>query len=61
MIEAYSPLAQFKKEVIENPVLTKVAAALGTSVPNTALAYLLQKGYIILPRSSKEEHIRSNI
>ena len=30
-------------------------------VPRIILAYLLSKGFVILPRSSKEEHIANNI
>lgn len=61
LIEAYSPLAQFKKDVIEHPVLVEAASTLGLDVPRTILSYLLHKGFIVLPRSSKEDHIRSNI
>ena len=61
LVEAYSPLAQFNKKVVENEVLQRVAASHGLSVSQTILTYLLNKGYIILPRSSKEEHIAANI
>lgn len=60
-IEAYSPLAQYKKDLIENPTITKIATDHGLDVSRTILAYLVQKGFVVIPRSTKEEHIASNI
>ena len=61
LVEAYSPLAQFNKKVIENEALQRISAAHGYTISQTMLTYLLNKGYVILPRSSKEDHIASNI
>ena len=61
LIEAYSPLAQNNKKLNENEVIVKIAQNHGIEVSKVILSYLLGKGYIILPRSSKENHIASNI
>ncbi len=61
MVEAYSPLAQFKKELIENEAITSISAAHSILPSQTILAYLLAKGFVVLPRSSKEAHITQNI
>lgn len=42
-------------------MLIEAASKLGLDVPRTILSYLLHKGFIVLPRSSKEDHIQSNI
>ena len=42
-------------------MIVKIAQNHGIEVSKVILSYLLGKGYIILPRSSKENHIASNI
>jgi len=61
LIEAYSPLAQNNKKLMENDLIVNIAQKHGIEVSKVILSYLLAKEYIILPRSSKENHIASNI
>jgi diketogulonate reductase-like aldo/keto reductase len=42
-------------------VIVKIAQNHGIEVSKVILSYLLGKGYVVLPRSSKENHIASNI
>jgi diketogulonate reductase-like aldo/keto reductase len=61
LIEAYSPFAQFNKNLVENEVILKVAKKHNLDVARTILTYLHSKGFIILPKSVHEERIASNI
>jgi diketogulonate reductase-like aldo/keto reductase len=61
LVEAYSPLAQFNKKLVENETIARISQKNGLDIPRTILTYLLAKGFVVLPRSSKEDHIANNI
>lgn len=61
LVEAYSPFAQFNKQVVENSTINKVAQSHNIEVARVVLAFLVQKGFIVLPKSVHEERIASNI
>ncbi len=58
LTEAYSPLATGR--LLNNPVITGIAAKYGKSVAQTAIRYALQKGTLPLPKSVHPEYIRQN-
>lgn len=58
LVEAYSPLARGK--VFEEDTLRSIAKKYHVGISNLAIRYILQKGIVPLPRSSKKSHIESN-
>lgn len=58
-VMAYSPLEIGPLD--RSAALRKVAAKRGVSIPQIALAWLLrQPGVIVIPKASREEHVREN-
>ena len=57
-ITAYSPLAQ--GDVFKNPTLIEIANKHNKNAGQVALKWIIQKGMIAIPRSSKEDHIKNN-
>jgi diketogulonate reductase-like aldo/keto reductase len=57
-ITAYSPLGQ--GDVFKNSTLIEIAKKYDKNPGQVALKWLLQKGMVIIPRSSKESHIKNN-
>ena len=56
--EAYSPLA--RGGGIDHPVIREVAEAVGRTPAQVMLRWAIQHGAIVIPKSSREERIRSN-
>ncbi|KAF9575589.1 hypothetical protein EC968_002525 [Mortierella alpina] len=56
--EAYSPLAQAHK--LNDPVLVKIAAKYSKSPAQILIRWSLQKGYVVIPKSSNKERIEQN-
>jgi 2,5-diketo-D-gluconate reductase B len=56
---AYSPLAQGK--VFESGEIEAIAEKHGVSPATVSLAWVRAKGAVPIPRSSSEEHVRSNL
>ena len=52
------PLA--KGKVAEDPALQRIAARHGATPATVSLAWLLQNGMIVIPASSRLEHMESN-
>ena len=58
-IMAYSPLEQGR--ILGNPALLEVAARRRASAAQVALAWLLrQDGMIVIPKATRQEHVRDN-
>lgn len=57
-LEAWSPLMQ--GELLDNPVLTDIAAQFGKSVAQIILRWDLQHGVVTIPKSTKEHRIIEN-
>lgn len=58
-MEAYRPLVKAKYN--DNKVLQSMSRRYGASVPQLLIRWGLKKGFVVIPRSSKPEHIRQNI
>ncbi|WP_312018623.1 aldo/keto reductase [Streptomyces sp. I05A-00742] len=58
--EAWSPLGQ-GKELLGDPVVTRVAAKHGRTPAQTVLRWHLQLGHVAIPKSVTPERIRENI
>jgi methylglyoxal/glyoxal reductase len=57
-VEAWAPLT--KGQRLDEPVLGAVAAETGRTVAQVLIRWSLQKGFIVLPKSSNEVRIREN-
>lgn len=67
-ITAYSPLGspgttsiKAKVSVLQQPVVKQVAEKLGKTPAQVALRWGIQRGYSVLPKSTSEERIKSNL
>lgn len=58
ILTAYSPLGQ--GHLLENQLLLTLAQELGISVAQLAIAYLLQKGTVVIPKASSRERLQEN-
>lgn len=58
-VEAYSPLGH--GNLIHHPVIEEVAAECGKSAAQVIIKWHLQRGVIVLPKSSTQSRIRENI
>ncbi len=54
----YMPLAS--GEVHQDPVLNEIAAGIGATAGQVALAFLMQNGLIVIPSSTRREHLAEN-
>ncbi len=59
--ESWSPLACGKNGIWQNPTLIKTAKNHNKTVSQIALRFLLQQGIIVIPKSTKPEHMKENI
>jgi 2,5-diketo-D-gluconate reductase B len=58
-LTAYMPLAYGK--VMADPVVQAIAARIGATPAQVALAWLMAKGYAVIPSSTKRENLASNL
>ena len=56
--EAWSPLGRGR--ILEDPVITDIAAAHGVSPAQTVIRWHLQCGHIVIPKASSAERIHEN-
>lgn len=59
--ESWSPLACGQNGIFKNKVLSQIAADRGRSVSQIALRFLVQQGIIVIPKSTKPEHMKENL
>ena len=59
VIEAYSPLGT--GNLLKNETITSLAERYGKSAAQISLRYLVQKGFVVLPKSIRDETIRENL
>ncbi len=58
VIEAYSPLTKGRK--LDDPVLRKVGAGYGKTPAQVLIRWVLDKGFVVLPKSINPERIAEN-
>jgi diketogulonate reductase-like aldo/keto reductase len=58
VLTAYSPLARGR--VLHDHTLIEIGKGHGKSPAQVALKWLLQKGAVVIPKASSEEHLRAN-
>ncbi len=57
-VEAYSPLARAKR--MDHPALRRIAHAHGKSPAQVLIRWSLQRGLVVIPKSSRRERIAEN-
>jgi len=60
--EAWGPLAEHRvSELLDNQMLIRIAGKYGKTPAQVALRFNIQRGIVVIPKSSKQERIRENI
>ena len=57
---AWSPFAQGKNGFFTNETMAKIGGKYGKSVPQVALRYMMDLGFIVIPKSLHKERIEEN-
>jgi diketogulonate reductase-like aldo/keto reductase len=57
-VEAYSPLTKGRR--LAHPLLERVASRHGKSAAQVLIRWCIDKGFVVIPRSSRPERIREN-
>lgn len=60
-IMSWGPLAEGRNGFFTNPMLAEIGGKYGKSVAQVALRWLIQRGVIIIPKSTHIERMRQNI
>jgi organophosphate reductase len=60
-IEAYFPLGHGNKELLEHPVIVKLAEKYGKNAGQICIRFEVQEGVVALPKSTNPERIRTNL
>ena len=60
-IMSWGPFAEGLNDFFHNPVLTEIGKAHGKSLAQTALRYLIQRGVVIIPKSTHKERMQENL
>ncbi|MBN8955058.1 MAG: aldo/keto reductase [Rhizobiales bacterium] len=58
-VTAYCPVA--RGNAVDNGVLERIGKAHGKSAAQVSLRYLVQQGIVVIPRTSKVEHLKDNL
>ncbi|XP_075163592.1 aldo-keto reductase 1B-like [Haematobia irritans] len=69
VVTAYSPLGSpsspYKKPgkypLLQNPIILQLASKYGKTSPQILIRYQLQRGNVVIPRSSGREHMEENL
>ncbi len=60
-IMSWGPFAEGRNDFFKNPVLQEIGQSHGKTLAQTALRYLLQRGVIIIPKSTHKERMQENL
>lgn len=60
-IEAWAPLAEGAHDLFTQPVLTRIGRTHQKTAAQVALRYLLQRGVVIIPKSTHADRIAENL
>ena len=60
VIEAWSPIGRGDSKLINDPLLVEMAKKYNKSVVQILIRWSIQKGNVVLPRSTNPQHIKDN-
>lgn len=58
--ESWGPFAEGRKDYFTNPVLNEIGTKYGKSAAQVGLRYLIQRGVIVIPKSTHKERMKEN-
>ena len=58
---SWGPLAEGRNNFFNNTILANIGAKYGKSIAQVALRWLIQRGVIIIPKSTHIERMKENI
>lgn len=61
VVESWYPLGHGSAKLLAEPVITTAAAAHGKSPVQVILRWHLQRGFVVIPKSTNPEHIIANL
>ena len=61
VLESWGPLGQGNKDLLENPVITKIAESHGKNNGQIILRFEIQEGVIVFPKTTKPARMKSNM
>lgn len=61
LVEAYSPLGSTGGKVLDDPVLGEIAVAHGKTPAQVVIRWHLQRGIVVIPKSTHQERILANL
>lgn len=59
--EAWGPLNEGQRNIFRNPTLTEIGRGHGKTAAQTALRWNIQKGNVIIPKSTNPDHMKENL
>lgn len=59
--EAWAPFGEGRGNMFTNPVLQKLADAYGKTIPQIILRWQLQRGIVVIPKSTHKERMAQNL
>lgn len=59
--QAWGPLGQGRADLYTNPILTAIAAKHGKTIAQVVLRWNIQRGVVVIPKSSRKERMEENI
>ena len=60
-IMSWGPFAEGRNDFFTNPVLKSIGEKYGKSVAQTALRFLIQRGMVVIPKSTHKERMEQNL
>ncbi|MGV1005649.1 MAG: aldo/keto reductase [Candidatus Nanopelagicales bacterium] len=60
-IESWGPFAEGRNDLFSNPILTAIAGALGKSVAQVVLRWLVQREVVVIPKSVRPDRMAENL
>ncbi|MGN0282486.1 MAG: aldo/keto reductase [Prevotella sp.] len=60
-IMSWGPFAEGRNDFFNNPQLTEIGKKYGKSVAQTALRFLIQRGVVVIPKSTHKERMIQNM
>ena len=59
--EAWGPFAEGKHGIFTNPILTEIGQKYGKSAAQVALRWNIQRGVVVIPKSTHKDRMEQNI
>jgi 2,5-diketo-D-gluconate reductase A len=60
VVEAWGPLAEGKDGIFTNPILSEIGEKYNKSVAQVILRWIIQRGIVVFPKSTKESRMIEN-